>query len=127
MPWRFELKAVLKTPAKIFLGLLLVPFFLALGYWYYSGLTDVAIWLWVWILGFGLTINCNWPIETKGLIFIVFSVVTSVLGTEIFKGAEYAADSLSVTMLSQVMLVTGSGLGASLLAYWLTRNDKKPK
>ena len=118
---------VLKTCAKIFLGLIFLPLFLALCYWYYSGLTDVAIWLWVWILGFGLTINCKWPIETKGLIFIIFSAGTSVFGTETFEGPKYVTNSLSVTMLSQVMLLTGGGLGASLLAYWLTQNDKKPK
>jgi len=113
-----------KVVIKYFLIFCLAPAVLPILYWYFSNLDDVALWLWIWILGFAWTVFSKKPFETRGWFFLVYSVAVAVVGNSIFKDPKYSEFALSVEMFSQVMIVTGSGIGSNLLAHWMINSKK---
>lgn len=116
-----------KPAGRWILAFILVPHLLPLIYWYFTNLDYVALWLWIWFCSFAWVIFSKAEFEFKGLTFLVLSVAIGVCGKGYFVGEVYEETFLTVELLSQIMIVTGSGVGGNLIAYWMIEAQKIKK
>lgn len=106
---------------------IIVPTLLPIAYWYFTSLDDVALWLWIWFICFAWVIFSKLEFEFRGLTFLVLSVALGICGKSYFVGEIYKDAFLTVELLSQVMIVIGSGVGGNLIVYWMFESKKNKK
>lgn len=109
--------------SKFFLVILLGTIVLISSFFYFSSQHEVAIWVWIWMLGFGATVHCKGQLHNKGMLFIFFSATVATIGRHMFQGDDYEKYLLSVEVMSQVMLIIGAGLGGNLLSQWMIHKE----
>jgi len=81
-------------------------------------------WVIAWLVSFGAVVDEKYSLFTRGVIFLVVSVTLSMLGVAFAKNINSDWVWL-VEYIGNIMLLTGSGVGANFIAQHFLDKSRK--
>lgn len=114
----------LKTSAKLVLFGVVALLEFAVLFAYGLAIGPVGAWILVWLALFAsLLFLEHFKLETRGLWFLIFSVVLGVGGKKFF--GDMDGSGFIIEVLSQVMILVGAGLGSNIMSTWLLEAERR--
>lgn len=108
-------KTAMRIAAWFLLLVILSPFVV----YYASGLTSVAIWVYIWLVVWAVFVNVKWDDASRGIFLIVVSSWVAILGKKFLPANVPVVDAVQ-----NVILLISGGVGGNFIYAYLASKKK---